>query len=246
MTVGLNACNPGEFFAGVGLMHVLDAPARWRRDCRALILETPDAEPDRNPRLSDPPAFSGAEDRLGWKRTMLPQRLQWSALDCTLMWWADVDATGITPSQLKTYAGNRAAADHLKTLVAMVQDNEDPPRTWNDALRTTAWHTSSPFKTDTRVLAASAGQLGFSTDRVSKSGEEKVEIQIYPWVDLLACAGLHMSAARLEYRIWHRTIPPTCTAAAVRHNEDSTTVRFHVRPTTPPTGGPVYKQFSLN
>ena len=38
MELNLNARNPGEFFAGVGLMHVLGAAGRWREDCAALDL----------------------------------------------------------------------------------------------------------------------------------------------------------------------------------------------------------------
>lgn len=241
MTVELDARNPGEYFAGIGLIHVTGAAGAWDRACRLLTLEGGDETVCRNPQAELAPDFNDAENRLGWPRSSLPVRLQWGRLDCTLMWWAKVTRTGIENSRLKTFAGNKTGIENTIVLVRMVRE-DTAPETWNDALRSHCWHTSSPLRTDARAAATTAYALGFSSDKTKKESTEDgtgitSEVQIFPWIELLACAGLQMSGASgTLYRIWHTPVPPGCTAAAFRAAPDSIEHRFRVEPDNPHNG----------
>lgn len=241
MTVELDARNPGEYFAGVGLIHVTGAAGAWNRACRRLTLEGADETVCRNPRAEAAPDFADAEQRLGWPRSALPVRLRWGRLDCTLMWWSKVTGTGIENSRLKTYAGNKTGLRNTLDLVRMVQE-DTAPETWNDALRSHRWHTSSPLRTDARAAATTACSLGFSSDKTKKRSAEDgkgitSEVRIFPWIELLACAGLQMSGADgPRYRIWHTPVPPGCTTAALRAAPDATEHRFGIQPDNPGKG----------
>lgn len=248
MELNLNARNPGEFFAGVGLMHVLGAAGRWREDCAALDLpDVAQAEVNR-PMLRNADRFDAA-----WpSESTKPINIRWGRIECTLMWWAAIccatrtDSTQsgqkIKNSKLKTYAGNRSAKDLLEKLIDMLPHVE----TWPEALIASTWTRASPFKTDARVIATSSAALGFSPDRLHKVERIRTEMEIYPWVDLLANVGLHMTAVTESvYQVWHYLVPARCTAAAVIRKTEATEVSFRVTPTH--TGGSraVYKRFAI-
>ena len=242
MKLDLNARNPGEFFAGVGLMHVLGAAGRWREDC--AVLDLPDvAEAEVNkPILRNADRFDAT-----WpSRSTKPVHIHWGRIECTLMWWAAISSQKIENSKLKTYAGRWSAKDLLEKLIKLIS-MLPPAETWPEALIASAWTKSSPFKTDTRVIATASAALGFSPDRLKKEGiRVDVEVEIYPWVDLLANVGLHMTAVTGPvYQVWHYLVPARCTAAAVIRKTEATEVSFRVTPTHAGGRGPVYKRFVI-
>lgn len=235
MKLNLNARNPGEFFAGVGLMHVLGAAGRWREDCAVLEL------PDIAHAAVNRPILRNADrfDATWPSRSTKPVHIHWGRIECTLMWWAAISSQKIENSKLKTYAGNRWSAALLEKLISMLP----PAETWPEALIASVWTGSSPFKTDARVIATASAALGFSPDRLKKE-RIRVEMEIYPWVDLLANVGLHMTAVTGPvYQVWHYLVPARCTAAAVIRKTEATEVSFRVTPTHAGGRGPVYKRF---
>lgn len=218
MKIECNAKNPAEYFAGIGLIHVIGKPGRWDRACRVLDVPDCDEAADRGIRVRAAAAFHDAPERLDWPQSDLPVELEWGALQCTLMPWTSVRRTSTTPSRLKTNAGRITglfAAAKLAELIAAAEET----RTWAEAFDSTAENSSSLFRCDGRSPAGKSAWLGFSIDKLKKKGAEdgagvEVEIAIRPWVEMLACAGIHMTAARTpRYRIPHELTPPRATCA---------------------------------
>ena len=218
MTIECNAKNPAEYFAGIGLIHVTGKPGRWDRACRALDIPDGEEAADRGIRVQSAAAFRDAPERLAWRPSDLPVELKWGALQCTLMPWTSVGRTSTTPSRLKTNAGRITGLYAARKLADLIAADEET-RTWAEAFDSTSENSSSLFRCDGRSPAGKSAWLGFSIDGLKKQGAEDgakvdVEIAIRPWVEMLACAGIHMTAARApRYRIPHELTPPRATCA---------------------------------
>ena len=197
LRLGLDARNPGEYFAGVGLIHVTGTAGRWNRDGlnEFTLRGAADAPPDSGPEIGPVHEFKDAGKKLGWRQTENPVRVKWGAADAVLAWWCRTSRRGVETSRIKTYSGPRSAEELVRKLADLAAAGPRP-RSWAEAIEIDAWTTSSPMRLDARVTAAVGSHLGFGTNSMNKLNTTeggrrvKVEIAIRPWLELLACIGI--------------------------------------------------------
>ena len=237
LRLGLDARNPGEYFAGIGLIHVTGTPGRWNRGGvdEFTLLGAAEAPPDRAAEVEPAREFKEAEEELDWRSTESPVRVKWGAADAVLAWWCRISRRGVETSRIKTYSGPRSAEELVRKLAELTAAGPRP-RSWAEAIEIDAWTTSSPMRLDARVTAAIGSHLGFGTNSMNKPDTNeggrkvKVEVAIRPWLELLACIGIEEAGRggievesgeyakrtrtnRCRYRIPLSWTPPAATAA---------------------------------